>query len=93
MQGRLHLYEGWKANEIAFPIRVAKNLGVRKMIVTNAAGALSTSLEPGSVMMLTDHINFTGHNPLIGTDDELGLRFLTCPTFMIKDTGDSVSVL
>ena len=76
MQGRLHLYEGWKAYEIAFPIRVAKSLGVKKMIVTNAAGALSTSFEPGSVMMLTDHINFTGQNPLIGPhDDELGLRF------------------
>ena len=76
MQGRLHLYEGWKANEIAFPIRVAKSLGVKKMIVTNAAGALNTSLEPGSIMMLTDHINFTGQNPLIGPhNDELGLRF------------------
>ena len=76
MQGRLHLYEGWSANEIAFPIRVAKSLGVKKMIVTNAAGALNTSFEPGSVMMLTDHINFTGQNPLIGPhDDELGLRF------------------
>ena len=76
MQGRLHLYEGWKADEIAFPIRVAKSLGVKKMIVTNAAGALNTSFEPGSIMMLTDHINFTGQNPLIGPhDDELGLRF------------------
>ena len=76
MQGRLHLYEGWKAYEIAFPIRVAKSLGVKKMIVTNAAGALNTSFEPGSIMMLTDHINFTGQNPLIGPhDDERGLRF------------------
>ena len=76
MQGRLHLYEGRSANEIAFPIRVAKSLGVKKMIVTNAAGALNTSFEPGSIMMLTDHINFTGQNPLIGPhDDELGLRF------------------
>ena len=76
MQGRLHLYEGWKAYEIAFPIRVAKSLGVKKMIVTNAAGALNTSFQPGSIMMLTDHINFTGQNPLIGPhDDELGLRF------------------
>ena len=76
MQGRLHLYEGWKADEIAFPIRVAKSLGLKKMIVTNAAGALNTSFEPGSIMMLTDHINFTGQNPLIGPhDDELGLRF------------------
>ena len=76
MQGRLHLYEGWKAYEIAFPIRVAKSLGVKKMIVTNAAGALNTSFQPGSIMMLTDHINLTGQNPLIGPhDDELGLRF------------------
>ena len=76
MQGRLHLYEGWKAYEIAFPIRVAKSLGVKKMIVTNAAGALNTSFEPGSIMMLTDHINFTGQNPLIGSHyDEFGLRF------------------
>ena len=76
MQGRLHLYEGWQPNEIAFPIRVAKNLGVQKMIVTNAAGALNTRFEPGNIMMLTDHINFTGQNPLIGPhDDKLGLRF------------------
>ena len=76
MQGRLHLYEGWSPNQIAFPIRVAKSLGVKKMVVTNAAGALNTSFEPGSIMMLTDHINFTGQNPLIGPhDDELGLRF------------------
>jgi purine-nucleoside phosphorylase len=76
MQGRLHLYEGWKANEVTFPIRVAKSLGIKKMIVTNAAGALNTSFEPGSIMMLTDHINFTGQNPLIGPhDDKLGLRF------------------
>jgi purine-nucleoside phosphorylase len=76
MQGRLHLYEGWSPNQIAFPIRVAKSLGVKKMVVTNAAGALNTSFEPGSIMMLTDHINLTGQNPLIGPhDDELGLRF------------------
>lgn len=76
MQGRLHLYEGWKAHEIGFPIRVAKSLGVGKMIVTNAAGALDKSFEPGSIMMLTDHINFTGQNPLIGPhNDDLGLRF------------------
>ena len=76
MQGRLHLYEGWKAYEIAFPMRVAKSLCGKMMIVTNAAGALNTSFQPGSIMMLTDHINFTGQNPLIGPhDDELGLRF------------------
>ena len=76
MQGRLHLYEGWKAHEIGFPIRVAKSLGVGKMIVTNAAGALDKSFEPGSIMMLTDHINFTGQNPLIGPHkDDIGMRF------------------
>ena len=76
MQGRLHLYEGWKAHEIGFPIRVARSLGIGKMVVTNAAGALDKSFEPGSIMMLTDHINFTGQNPLIGLhNDHLGLRF------------------
>ena len=66
MQGRLHLYEGWSAREIAFPIRVAKALGVTKLLVTNAAGALNPAFDPADVMMITDHMNFTGHNPLVG---------------------------
>ncbi|MGB1752168.1 MAG: purine-nucleoside phosphorylase [Paracoccaceae bacterium] len=76
MQGRLHLYEGWSARDIAFPLRVANALGVRKLVVTNAAGSLNPAFDPGDVMMITDHMNFTGHNPLIGPhDDAFGLRF------------------
>ena len=76
MKGRLHLYEGWSAREIAFPIRVAKVLGVTKLLVTNAAGSLNPVFDPADVMMITDHINFTGHNPLIGPHhDALGVRF------------------
>ncbi|MGB1096234.1 MAG: purine-nucleoside phosphorylase [Paracoccaceae bacterium] len=76
MQGRLHLYEGWSARDIAFPLRVANALGVRKLVVTNAAGSLNPAFDPGDVMMITDHMNFTGHNPLIGPhDDTFGLRF------------------
>ena len=76
MQGRLHLYEGWLPADIAFPIRVAKNLGANKMFITNAAGALNNDFEPGDLMIIADHINFTGQNPLVGPHDEaLGLRF------------------
>ena len=76
MQGRLHLYEGWSAREIAFPIRVVKALGATKLLVTNAAGSLNPAFNPADVMMITDHINFTGHNPLIGPhNDALGVRF------------------
>ena len=76
MQGRLHLYEGWSPQEIAFPIRLAKVLGATKLLVTNAAGSLNPAFDPSDVMMITDHMNFTGHNPLIGPhDDALGVRF------------------
>ena len=76
MQGRLHLYEGWSAREIAFPIRVAKALGATKLLVTNAAGSLNPTFDPADVMMITDHMNFTGHNPLVGPhSDALGVRF------------------
>lgn len=76
MSGRFHLYEGWLASEIAFPVYVLKALGVTDFIVTNAAGALSPDYRPGDVMILSDHLNLTGQNPLIGQSDQrLGLRF------------------
>ncbi len=76
MQGRLHLYEGWSPADIGFPIRVSSFLGAKKLLVTNAAGSLNTSFNPGDVMMIKDHINFTGQNPLIGShNDALGARF------------------
>ncbi len=76
MNGRHHLYEGWSAKEIGFPIRVLSKLGQKKLIITNAAGALNRDLYPGDVMLISDHINMTGHNPLIGPHHEkLGIRF------------------
>ncbi|MFO1105856.1 MAG: purine-nucleoside phosphorylase [Amaricoccus sp.] len=76
MQGRLHLYEGWSARDIALPVYLLKALGARRLIVTNAAGGLDPALRPGTVMLIEDHLNLTGANPLIGPDEPaLGLRF------------------
>lgn len=77
MQGRLHLYEGHPVQDIAVPIRAFRLLGVKNLIVTNAAGGLRKDLGPGSLMIIEDHINFSGRNPLIGpNDDAVGPRFL-----------------
>jgi len=66
LQGRFHLYEGFTAQEIAFPIRVLAALGIKFLIVSNAAGGLDPLFNPGDVMLITDQINYTGENPLIG---------------------------
>lgn len=76
MQGRSHYYEGYSYNEVTFPVRVMKLIGVSKLIVTNAAGAVNASYKPGDLMVITDHINFSGNNPLIGRNlGEFGARF------------------
>ncbi|RXZ78233.1 purine-nucleoside phosphorylase [Paenibacillaceae bacterium] len=76
MRGRFHMYEGYGPDLTAFPVRVMKALGVDRMIVTNAAGGINTGYLPGDLMLISDHINFTGRNPLVGpNDDELGPRF------------------
>ena len=69
MQGRFHLYEGWTAGDVAFPVYVLKALDAARYIVTNAAGALAPDFRPADVMLIADHINFTGHNPIIGNHD------------------------
>lgn len=75
-QGRLHLYEGWTAGEIALPVYLLRALGARRLIVTNAAGALNADFAPGEVMLIEDHLNLTGANPLTGRNDAgLGPRF------------------
>ncbi|PLR86071.1 purine-nucleoside phosphorylase [Bacillus canaveralius] len=77
MQGRFHYYEGYTLEQVTFPVRVMKELGVEILIVTNAAGGVNTSFSPGDLMLITDHINNMGVNPLIGTNDSrLGVRFL-----------------
>ena len=76
MQGRLHFYEGHALSDIIFPVRVMKLLGVRSLIVTNAAGGVNTGFQVGDLMLIEDHINFMGTNPLIGPNAaEFGPRF------------------
>ena len=76
MQGRFHYYEGYSMQEVTFPVRVMKLLGVEILIVTNAAGAVNTSYTPGDLMLIKDHINMAGNNPLMGRNlEEFGPRF------------------
>lgn len=76
MQGRFHRYEGYSLQQIAFPVRVLAGLGARLLIVSNACGGMHPLWRPGDLMLIADHINFLGDNPLIGpNDDRLGPRF------------------
>lgn len=76
MQGRMHLYEGYSPQELAIPIRTMKLLGIETLVLTNAAGGLQRERPAGSLMIIEDHINFTGQNPLAGQNDErFGERF------------------
>ena len=76
MQGRVHFYEGYEMQEVMFLSRVLGRLGIKKLIVTNAAGGVNTSYTPGDLMLISDHINLMGVNPLRGPNiDDLGVRF------------------
>jgi len=76
MQGRVHLYEGYSAKQVAFPVRVFARMGVKAIILTNAAGGINLGYREGALVALSDHINLQGANPLIGpNDDRFGPRF------------------
>jgi purine-nucleoside phosphorylase len=76
MQGRVHLYEGYSAKEATFPIRVFGRVGIRAVILTNAAGGINLEYKQGALVIITDHINLQGQNPLVGpNDDRFGPRF------------------
>lgn len=76
MQGRFHYYEGHSMQKVVFPVKVMKKLGVEALIITNAAGGVNPNFRPSDLMIITDHINYMGTNPLIGENDEsIGTRF------------------
>jgi purine-nucleoside phosphorylase len=76
MQGRVHLYEGYSAKEVTLPTRVFGRMGIHALILTNAAGGINLEYKQGALVVITDHINLQGHNPLVGpNDDRFGPRF------------------
>ena len=76
MQGRIHLYEGYSAQEVAFPMRVFGRMGIAAVILTNAAGGINLNYSQGALVLIRDHINLQGANPLVGpNDDRFGVRF------------------
>lgn len=76
LQGRYHFYEGHEIGDVVFPVRVISSLGIKSLILTNAAGGIDENFTPGDLMLITDQINLMGINPLTGRNDErLGLRF------------------
>ncbi len=76
MEGRFHIYEGYTLKEITFPIRIMASLGIKYLFISSAAGGLDPLFEPGELMIVTDHINLTGNNPLMGPNmDQFGPRF------------------
>ncbi len=86
MKGRIHLYEGWSATDVVYPIRIMYYLGIKNIIITNAAGGVNLTFKPGDLMVITDHINFSGHNALRGQEAlNFGERFPSMSCVYSKD--------
>ena len=75
MKGRIHFYEGFDIQDVVYPVKILCGLGIEKLIVTNAAGGVNRNFKPGTLMLINDHINFNGKNPLIGPNGPVGDRF------------------
>ena len=76
MAGRFHYYEGWEMDDVVLPVFLLARMGIRRLVVTNAAGAVNTSYKPGELVLISDHLNLIGRSPLIGPNaEELGPRF------------------
>ncbi|MBR7162718.1 MAG: purine-nucleoside phosphorylase [Clostridia bacterium] len=92
LQGRIHYYEGYPQQVITIPVRVMKLLGVQKIIITNACGGVNLNFNPGDLMLISDHINYSGANPLIGQNlDEFGPRFPDMSNIYTKDLRNKIS--
>lgn len=86
MKGRFHYYEGYALEEVTLPIRVMSYIGIKNLIVTNAAGGINLGFKPGDLMIISDHINISGLNPLRGPNmDEMGVRFPSCTNVYTKE--------
>lgn len=91
MQGRIHYYEGCSQKTITLPVRIMKRLGVKKMVLTNACGGVNQNFGPGTLMMIRDHINYSGSNPLLGENfEEDGSRFPDVSQIYKKEYRDSL---
>lgn len=91
MQGRVHYYEGYSQKTITLPVRIMKRLGIKKMVLTNAAGGVNKNFAPGTLMMISDHINFSGSNPLLGENiEEDGPRFPDMSSIYKKEFRDTL---
>ena len=94
LRGRVHYYEGYSPTEITMPVRVMAKLGVRTLILTNAAGGVNTSYSPGTLMLISDHINYSGMNPLTGPNlSDFGPRFPDMSDIYAKELRDQLKPL
>lgn len=94
MQGRVHFYEGYSQEEVTLPVRILKCLGVKNMVLTNAAGGINRTYSPGTLMLIRDHINLSGSNPLRGkNDDSFGPRFPDLSQVYSKRLREKVKML